>query len=156
MPVMRLLIDTNIVLDFLLRRDGTKSAKELFERALLKGEDEFVTASSVTDIMYIFTLSEKKRNKAFPEEQKLTKHQVAMEEQRKMESLLSFLKVLPVTDDDIHEALSLKWDDGEDALQYIVALRNNVDVIITRNKRDFADPSIPVMTPEEFLAEQVK
>ena len=98
---MRLLIDTNIVLDFLLKRDGTKPAKELFERALLHGEDEFVTA--VTDIMYIFTLSEEKRNKSLPEEQKLTKHQVAMEVQRKLESLLSFLKVLPVTDDNVRE-----------------------------------------------------
>ena len=150
---MRLLIDTNIVLDFLLKRDGTKPAKELFERALLHGEDEFVTASSVTDIMYIFTLSEEKRNKSLPEEQKLTKHQVAMEVQRKLESLLSFLKVLPVTDDNVHEALALKWDDREDALQYVVALRNSVDVIITRNMKDFSGSSIKVMTPEEFLGE---
>ena len=148
---MRLLIDTNIVLDFLLRRDGTKPAKELFEMALLKDEDEFVTASSVTDIMYIFTLSEDKKNKSLPEDRKLTKHQISMEVQRKMESLLSFLKVLPVTDDNVHEALSLRWDDGEDALQYIVALRNSVDAIITRNKKDFVDSSIRVMTPEEFL-----
>lgn len=149
---MRLLIDTNIVLDFLLRRNGTVPAKDLFERALLHGDDEFVTASSVTDIMYIFNLSEEKRNKELPEGQKLTKHQIAMEVQRKMESLLSFLKILPVTNANIHEALALKWDDGEDALQYIVALRNNMDVIITRNKKDFADSSIQVMTPDEFLA----
>lgn len=48
-------------------------------------------------------------------------------------------------------ALDMSWNDFEDAVQYAVAKSNNVDVIITNNKKDFEKNAISIMTPEEFL-----
>jgi hypothetical protein len=39
-----------------------------------------------------------------------------------------------------------------DGLQYYSAIENEIDVIITRNKKDFKNSKIPVLTAKEFLA----
>ncbi|MBR4545638.1 MAG: hypothetical protein IKO14_06655 [Oscillibacter sp.] len=50
---MRLLIDTNVILDYLLSREGFhEQAKELFELVKFKRDFEFVSSSAVTDIFY--------------------------------------------------------------------------------------------------------
>lgn len=49
------------------------------------------------------------------------------------------------------DALASDFGDYEDALQYYSALRENVEAIITRNTKDFADSSLSVLTPDEFL-----
>ena len=57
-------------------------------------------------------------------------------------------------DDKITE-LALSDDsflDFEDGLQYYSAIENQIDVIITRNKKDFKKSKIPVLTAKEFLA----
>ena len=46
------------------------------------------------------------------------------------------------------------FPDFEDGLQYYSAIENEVDLIITRNKRDFKSSKIPVMTAKEYLAAQ--
>ena len=114
---MRLLIDTNIVLDFFLKREGTKDARDLFILAASGKENEFVSASTVTDILYLLIKSEKERNKKRPEAEKRSLHDISVIVQSKVTTLFSFLEVLPVTSDIISEALSLKWDDPEDAVQ---------------------------------------
>ena len=34
----------------------------------------------------------------------------------------------------------------------VAIVRNDVDVIVTRNKRDFAKSPVPALTPEEFVS----
>ena len=53
-------------------------------------------------------------------------------------------------------ALKSSFKDFEDAMQYFSALSEGCDVIITRNKKDFAESSIPVMESQEFLDEFYK
>ena len=65
--------------------------------------------------------------------------------------MLKFLTILDVGKKDIETALSLQWKDFEDAVQYAVALSNNVDFIISRNSKDFESNEIPVLSPKEFL-----
>ncbi len=48
-------------------------------------------------------------------------------------------------------ALDLAWNDFEDAVQYSVAKSNNVDIIITNNKKDYEKNDISIMTAKEFL-----
>ena len=52
----------------------------------------------------------------------------------------------------IELALASDFKDFEDGLQYFTAMDNEADVIITRNKKDFANAKIPVMTAEEYLS----
>jgi predicted nucleic acid-binding protein len=45
----------------------------------------------------------------------------------------------------------LRWNDFEDAVQYVTARNNNVDAIITWNTADYKESAIPALTPAELL-----
>ena len=135
---MRLLIDTNVILDYLLSREGfDEQAKKLFDLVKFKRDFEFVSSSAVTDIFYHL-------NRALRD---------SFESQNQIRKLINLISVLNVTEQDIRAALRFRWKDFEDAVQYAVALANHVDAIITRNVRDFERTDIPVLTPAEFLDE---
>lgn len=61
------------------------------------------------------------------------------------------MHILNVSEEHVHNAFKLKWHDTEDALQYVVAKDNAVDVIITNNKSDFEANDLKLMTAQEFL-----
>lgn len=133
---MKLLIDTNVILDYLLARPGFREdAMRVFSLAAYDDTYEFVSSSAVTDIFYHV-------NKELRD---------SYAAQQKLRDLLRIITVLDVTQADINRALDLNWKDFEDAVQYSVALANRVDIIITRNHKDFEGGPIPVLSPKEFL-----
>ena len=133
---MRLLIDTNVILDYLLSRDPfSEQAKEVLNFAQYGEHFELVSSSAVTDIFY--HVNRELRN--------------SFAAQDKIRDLMTFISILNVTEQDIRVALDLRWKDFEDAVQYAVALANHVDAIVTRNVKDFERTDIPVLTPAEFL-----
>lgn len=133
----RLLIDTNIVIDLLAKRDEFyDEAADIFSRADKK--ELKLTISSLTFANTNYILS------------KLKPAKEAKEILRKFKVLVELLSL----DDKITE-LALSDDnfpDFEDGLQYYSAIENQIDVIITRNKKDFKNSKIPVLTAKEFLA----
>lgn len=133
----RLLIDTNIVIDLLSKRDKFyDEAAELFSRADKKELELTISALTFANTNYILS--------------KLKSPKEAREILRKFKVLVKLLSL----DDKITElALSdTKLPDFEDGLQYYSALENQIDIIITRNKKDFKNSKIPVLTAKEFLA----
>lgn len=133
----RLLIDTNIVMDLLSKREKFyDEAADLFSRADKK--ELVLTISSLTfaNTNYILT--------------KLKSAKEAREILRKFKVLVELLNL----DDKVTElALSDEsFPDFEDGLQYYSAIENQIDVIITRNKKDFKNSKIPVLSTKEFLA----
>ena len=132
---MKLLIDTNIILDFLLSRTNKDYAKKIFELTLDNDTYEYLSSSTITDIFYIL-------NKQIKDSYKT---------QSLIRKLLTFISIANVTDKEINMALDLSWKDFEDAVQYAVAKSNNVNVIITNNIKDFEKNDISIMTPKEFL-----
>lgn len=69
--------------------------------------------------------------------------------------LKDFRKVVSISAVDEHivdKSLENSFADFEDALQYQSAISIKADYIITRNKRDFKESKIKVLTPKEFLA----
>lgn len=133
---MRLLLDTNVVLDYFGVNEGfSEDAETIIDYAIVGATVELVSASAITDIYY--TAKRRLQNR----EQAL----VLIKEMRR------YIHILPVTDDDIEKAINRNWKDFEDAVQYSVAESNNVDIIITRNKKDFEESNIPCMTPKEFI-----
>lgn len=132
---MKLLIDTNIILDFLLSRANKDYAKKIFELTLDNDTYEYLSSTSITDIFYIINKQIKDSHKT----------------QSLIRKLLTFISVSNVTDKDIEMALNMDWNDFEDAVQYAVAKSNNVDAIITNNKKDFEKNDISIMTAKEFL-----
>ena len=133
----RLLIDTNIVIDLLSKREKFyDEAADLFSRADKKELELTMSSLTFANTNYILT--------------KLKSAKEAREILRKFKVLVELLSL----DDKITElALSDgNFPDFEDGLQYYSAIENQIDVIITRNKKDFKNSKIPVLTAKEFLA----
>lgn len=135
---MKVLFDTNILLDVLLSRKGfaenSLACMELAERRRIKG---FVSASALTDVYYIM-------------QKVLRDREFALDGLRR---LLKILEVLPVDRKDIGLAVNLGWKDFEDSVQYAVARRRRISCILTRDSNGFALSDIPVISPDKFLAE---
>ena len=133
----RLLIDTNIVIDLLSKREKFyDEAAALFSRADKKELVLTITSLTFANTNYILT--------------KLKSAKEAREILRKFKVLVELLNL----DDKVTE-LALSDDsfpDFEDGLQYYSAIENQIDVIITRNKKDFKNSKIPVLSTKEFLA----
>ena len=132
---MKLLIDTNVILDFLLSIANKDYEKKIFELTLDNDTYEYLSSSSITDIFYIIN--------------KQTKD--SLKTQSLIRKLLTFISISNVTEKEINMALDMAWIDFEDAVQYSVAKSNNVDVIITNNKKDYEKNDISIMTAKEFL-----
>lgn len=131
----KILVDTNIVLDLLTKREEFyKEAQELF--TLFDQNKVKLCISSLTLANTHYLLA---RNQKLNEARKiLIKFKVLVD-------------VLPMDDKIIELALVSDFKDFEDAIQYYTALENKLDLIITRNKKDFKTSSLPVLTAKEYL-----
>lgn len=133
----KILIDTNIVIDLLSKRkDFYDDAADLFSQADKKELNLTISSLTFANTSYILT--------------KLKSAKEAREILRKFKVLVELLSL----DDKITElALSDEsFPDFEDGLQYYSAIENEVDIIITRNKKDFKKSKLPVLTAKEYLA----
>jgi len=131
----RILVDTNIIIDLLTKRkEFYIPASELFT---LADKKEIELAISSLSIANTFCLLSKELN-----------------DKKSKEILRKFkliVKVLPMDDKIIDLSLNSDFKDFEDAIQYYTALENNLEIIITRNLKDFKLAKIPVMTVENYL-----
>lgn len=132
---MRVLIDTNVILDMIFNRKGCEAVIQVFEKIEQEGKTPYITASAVTDLFYII------RKETHNMEQT---YQI-------LENLFKVVSVLSVTEYDIKDAFGARWRDFEDCVQYTVARNNKVNCIITNNKKDYADSLLAVKTPLEYL-----
>ena len=130
----RIFIDTNVIIDVLMQRDGYLSSARVL--ALAKNEDTtlFVSVLTMANLAYFL--------------RKYLKGDSFYAEMRKLSCLVN---VADTTNNHFLSALDLQAKDFEDALQYYCAISNECDIIVTRNKKDFAFSSISVLTPEELL-----
>ena len=132
---MRALIDTNVVLDVLLnRKPFSETAAEVL-KMVSYGEEEFISASSVTDIYYI--AYRELRDKPLVKDL--------------LRRLLQVIHIAAVSEREIHAALNADWTDFEDCVQNAVAEIHSFDAIVTRNPSDFAKSPLKIMSPAEFL-----
>ena len=134
---MKLLIDTNVILDMVFRRKGCDDSMKLFRKIKDYGYVAYITASSVTDLFYI-------TRKVLHD----TGQTYAV-----MENIFKLVTVLSVTEKDIMDAFGQKWKDFEDCVQYMTGKNSGADFIITVNRGDFEDVLLPVRTPAEWLEE---
>ncbi|MCL2233801.1 MAG: PIN domain-containing protein [Treponema sp.] len=131
---MKVLVDTNVALDILLRRQDYPNAKIIYLLAESNQINCYISASAITDIFYI---TRKDLDKKTAKES--------------VKSLLQTFKPATVTDSHIYLALDLDWGDFEDSVQYVVGESFSADYIVTRNAADFALGTIPAVTPEQFI-----
>jgi len=136
---MKLLIDTNIILDACLSREPWREAAE---KIILACAEEKVagciTASTVTDIYYVLNIVLRSSDQA---KQALLK-------------LFELLDVLDVTRADCEKAFDLPMPDYEDALLACCGKRHKVDLIVTRNSKHFSGSPVKAVSPD-MLFEQL-
>lgn len=132
---MRVLLDTNVLLDFYLRRPGFfEDAAALFVAAWLGLTETWASAKSFTDVFYVGA-------KAVGPD--------AI--QSAMESSLATLRVCSISDEDIRLCLSRRWKDFEDCVVARAAERVRADLIVTRDAKGFELAPIEVCSPAQAL-----
>ena len=130
----KIFVDTNIVLDLLEKREGFfEEAQELFTLADQKKVELFVSALTIANVHYLLFKN------------------LRMEARKAISKFKVLVEVLPIDDKILELSLASDFSDFEDAIQYYSAIENGMDVIITRNKKDFKNINLPVLTATEFL-----
>lgn len=129
-------IDTNVILDDILVREGTESAKRILQLGVEKVIRLCLSAVSTINIAYI------------------TRKSVSRERLYEIfDMYLRYFVILPDTDMDIYDSIRSDNPDFEDAMQLRCARSGQVDAIVTNNTKRFVPyTDIPVFTPDEFLA----
>lgn len=141
---MRLLIDTNVAVDYLHEREGFFcSAKKLMVLGFLHEFELWMSSSQVTDLFFI--LSDGGRAS------------LVEGVKRDIRNLRQFVRICPLDEAGVDAALESTWRDFEDACVYQAARKIKADAIITRNQRDFDKSSIKVFDCDqlfEYLKEE--
>lgn len=133
---MRVLVDTNIVLDFLLQREPFFQDAELLFQAIDVGEIVgYVTATTLTDIFYISR-----------------RHTRSVEQARQAVSeILTAMMICPVDRVVLESAFNSGLADFEDAVQIFSAVIQGSEAIVTRDAQGFLSSPIPVLSIQELL-----
>jgi len=134
--MIRLLIDTNVVLDLLAKREPFyNSAARIFSLADRNKLSLHISSLSFANTNYV-----------------LSKIKSTNESREILRRFRVLVKIIALNDKIIDLALNdKKFQDFEDGLMYYTGIENNIDVIITRDLKDFKGSKIPVMTPNEYL-----
>lgn len=132
----KVLIDTDVILDFLFDRkpfsEDTAQILSWCENGKIQG---FVTSIMLSNIYYLL--------------RKTAKHEKVIEN---LKMLMNIVDVLTTDKNAILDALHSEFKDFEDALQNFSAQNSNeIKVIITRNIKDYKTSNLAIMEPETYI-----
>lgn len=134
---MKVLIDTNIVLDLLLEREPfIEDAIALFERIEAGQVRGYIAATTITNIFYIV--------------RKARGREVALQA---VTRIATGLEICAIDRSTIVQALASNFKDFEDGIQFACAVLNQLDAIVTRDTSDFTEVSLPVWSIAELQAQ---
>jgi len=133
---MRILLDTNVVLDFLLRRpNGFAEADRIFFHLQNRIFDGYI--NPITPLNAFYTCRKE-----------IGKPAAA----RSIKDILRLVYIAPTDKTVLTDAFGMGFSDYEDAVQCASAMAAGLDAIVTRNTKDFKNSPITVHSPAEFLA----
>jgi predicted nucleic acid-binding protein len=131
-PMIKVFIDTDVIIDFLAdRKPFSESAAILFDRIEKKEIEGFTSSQSISNLYCILRRFDSHRNVI-----------------QVLGDLLSLIGILPVSQEVIRKALQSGFTDFEDGIQNFCAETERMDVIVTRNIRDYNKASIAVLSPD--------
>lgn len=132
----RILIDINIILDVLQKREPFyETSVRLLTLVEIGRVQGYLAAHSLTTLFYL-----------------IRKDMSAADARATLTNLLQFIRVAAVDQATIEQALNLDYRDYENAVQMISALQVKADHLITRNIRDYEPALLSVLQPIDFLA----
>lgn len=132
---MRILFDTNVVLDLLLdRKPFVEQAQVLFDKVEANELKGYLGATTITTLDYL-----------------LHKALSAQEATQTIKSLLKLFEISPVNRLVLENALNSRFLDFEDAVLHASAIHADVQAIVTRDEKGFRNAQLPVYSPEALL-----
>ena len=128
---MKVLIDTNIILDVLCKRpDFYKDSAKVFKLCEVKRISGVISALSIPNIMYI-----------------LRKELDSEKTKEILDNLSLIFSIADLKADDLKKAADMQFKDYEDAVQSACAARIKANYIITRNIGDFTMSKVAAIKP---------
>ncbi|EAR20177.1 type II toxin-antitoxin system VapC family toxin [Nitrococcus mobilis] len=130
-----ILVDLNVLLDVVQKREPHYRASAAVLEAIIKGDVEGAfPAHGTTTVHYI-----------------VARYQDRAVADKAVDWLLRYFRIAPVRREELLRARALGWGDFEDAVVAAAAESIGCTAIVTRNIGDFADSPVEALTPEEFL-----
>jgi len=131
----KILIDLNIILDFLNKRNFHHEAAQLINMCVEKKVSGYICAHEVTTLSYFLLKEQKDKNKVI----------------NTITALLDIFNVISIDESILRDSLISPITDYEDAVIEVSSMKINIDYIISRNISDFKLSRIPTYTPEQFF-----
>ncbi len=132
--VNKIFLDTNIVIDFIIKREfELASTEQIFNNIHNNQLEAYISESVISTSIYL-----------------LRQHKIDTLEV--FRNLCKFIHVVPFNRNVLFMPIE-KFSDKEDGLLYFLASHHKMNYFITRNKKDFVYtvPSLTVLTPDEFI-----
>ena len=132
---MTVFVDTNILIDLLCERESfVQSARMLFAYGYSGRLTLVLSSLSLVNAVYI------------------ARKYGYVDVRERLDDITEFVEVVDLRKEVAKRALTCEWKDYEDAVQYMSAIKENADCIVTRNKKDFMQSIIPVYTIDELMS----
>lgn len=134
--MQKILIDTDVILDFFFdRKPFSESAAKVLSLCESKEIVGYITPVIISNVYYLL--------------RQTAKHEKVIE---KLKMLVSITEILVIDRDSVLHALSSNFKDFEDALQnYSAETNKEIELIVTRNLKDFKNSSLAVISPDNFV-----
>ena len=131
----KVLIDLNIILDFLNKRNFHQEAALLINMCVENKLSGYICAHEITTLSYFLLKEQKDKNKVI----------------NVISTLLDIFHIIPIDKTILTDSLLSPITDYEDAVIEVSAVKFNIDYILSRNISDFKLSRIPTYTPEQFF-----
>ncbi len=136
---MKILIDTNIIVDVAIERQPFyPESVQVLSLVHQRKVEGYISASTCSDLYYII--------------RKAKGRDVTIDFLRR---IVTFCQVARVDESVITMALTANFRDFEDAIQYSTAVVNQLDVIVTRDSEDFPVTTPRILTPTQLIQEGI-
>ncbi len=131
----KVLVDTDVIYDLLAKREPYYTfAARLFTKADHNKVKLFISALTIANMHYMLS-----RLKSDKEARKI------------LNQFKVLVSIIPLDQKILELSLNSDFKDFEDAIQYYSAIENKVEILLTRNLKDYKKARIPVMTAEGFI-----
>ena len=131
----KILIDLNIILDFLNKRNFHHEAAQLINMCVEKKLSGYICAHEITTLSYFLLKEQKDKTKVI----------------NTITTLLDIFNIIPIDESILRDSLISPITDYEDAVIEVSSMKTNIDYIISRNISDFKSSRIQTYTPEQFF-----
>jgi predicted nucleic acid-binding protein len=128
-------IDVNIFMDFLFKREGHEKVAEIFKQCIKGNIKGFSCAHEITTLNYFLSKSNKDKVKI----------------KKAISGIMRSFKVIAINEEILTKALFSEIDDFEDAVIEVSSKENDAEYILTRNTKDFKKSIVKPITPDELL-----